>query len=189
MLTDDRARLRRDMAARRDALDAELRRSASAEIARHLMASGIWRDARSVFAYFAVGSEVQTMALMEAALREGKALYLPRCQSGGRMQAVRVCSLDALIPGRFGIPEPPEGEALEGAPGLCVTPGLAFDAGGGRIGYGGGYYDRFLSADRCTAAALAYECQVIRRVPTEAHDVPMDYIITPEGILTCDERA
>ena len=107
------------------------------------------------------------------------------------MSARRVTALSQLVPGAYGLPEPgrdcPEiaPEAID----VVLVPGTAFDAGGGRMGYGGGYYDRFLSANRCTAAALAYECQVIRRVPTEAHDVPMDYIITPAGILTCDERA
>lgn len=188
-MTGERARLRRDMAARRDALDEGYRLSASDEMTRLLLASDMWRGAGSVFAYCSVGSEASTRALLRAALDEGKALYLPRCQSGGRMRAVRVRGLSELTPGRFGIPEPMGGEELKGEADLNIVPGLAFDRRGGRLGYGGGYYDRFLSGHRCPAAALAYPCQVIGRVPLEAHDVPVDYIITPAGILTCDERA
>lgn len=184
-----RAELRRDMRARRDALDADYRREAAQAVTRNVLSCDMWRAARSVFAYCATGSELDTRALIEAALRQGKALYLPRCVRRGEMRLLRVRALSELRPGRFGIPEPAGDEELLGTPDLCLAPGLAFDRAGGRLGYGGGYYDRFLAGARPTVAALAYPCQVIARVPVLAHDAPVDYIITPAGIVPCDERA
>lgn len=184
-----RAELRREMRARRDALDAQYRAAAARDVAGHVLESGLWRSAGRVFAYCATGSELGTRALLEAALGEGKALYLPRCVRRGEMRLIRVHALGELRPGRFGIPEPVGDEELLGTPDLCLAPGLAFDRAGGRLGYGGGYYDRFLAGARPAVAALAYPCQVIERVPVLEHDAPVDYIITPAGIVSCDERA
>lgn len=189
-LKRDRDELRRAMRARRDALDEDYRRLAAREAARHLLASDMWRRASSVCAYCAVDSELDARLIIEAALHAGKALYLPRCARRGEMRMIRTRALSELRPGRFGIPEPAGGEELPGAPDLCLAPGLAFDRAGGRLGYGGGYYDRFLAGARPQfVAALAYPCQVIARVPAMAHDAPVDYIITPAGIISCDERA
>ena len=151
--------------------------------------SGIWLNAQSVFIYYSIGSEVATQRIIDAALKCGKAVYLPRCSKKGEMHAIRIASLDDLKPGMYLIPEPVGTDELQGAPDLTIAPGLAFDRRGGRMGYGGGYYDRFLANANTTAAALAYTCQVIERVPTGAHDAPVNYIITPAGIIACDERA
>lgn len=191
MLTDAdaRAKLRADMRAMRDALDAGERERASKDICRALLASDMWKRAGSVFVYFAVGSEVDTLPLIKAALSDGKALYLPRCVKRGDMRAIRTLSLDELRPGRYGIPEPAGEHELDASPDLCIAPGLAFDIAGGRLGYGGGYYDRYLAKYRPHTAALAYQCQMIASVPVQAHDMRMDNIITPAGIAACDERA
>lgn len=187
--TDARAKLRADMRALRDAMDAGERECASNDICRALLASGMWRRAGSVFVYFAVGSEVDTLPIIRAALSEGKELYLPRCVKRGDMRAILTPSLDGMRPGRYGIPEPAGEHELDSSPDLCIAPGLAFDLAGGRLGYGGGYYDRYLAKHHPHTAALAYECQMIARVPVQAHDVRMDNIITPAGIAACDERA
>lgn len=149
----------------------------------------MWRKAQSVFVYCAIGSELPTRGVILAALAQGKAVFLPKCGARGAMRALRIFSVDELKAGRFGIPEPTGDMELNGTPDLCIVPGLAFDAHGGRLGYGGGYYDRFLSRADTTAVALAYAAQVVGHVPVCAHDVPVDYIITPAGLIACDERA
>jgi len=184
----ERRGLRREMTALRDGLSDDYRRAQSNAIERIVLTSRLWQDADSVFMYCSVGSEVSTRGLMRHALAQGRALYLPRCEGRGVMHAVRVRSLDALQPGRYGIPEPTGCELMELRPDLCLAPGLAFDRCGGRIGYGGGYYDRFLGNWKPVTAALAYPCQLIGRVPVQAHDMPVDHIITSAGIMPCDER-
>ena len=173
---------------KRDSLSKAEREAESLAIERILTSSDIWLNAQSVFIYYSIDSEVATHGIIDAALKCGKAVYLPRCAEQGEMHAIRIMSLDDLRPGKYFIPEPVGTDELMGAPDLTIVPGLAFDSYGGRMGYGGGYYDRFL-ANVNTTAALAYTCQVIERVPTGAHDAPVNYIITPAGIIACDERA
>ena len=187
MLT--RVEFRRKMRFKRDSIGEAEREAASLAIERILTSSDIWLNAQSVFIYYSIGSEVATQRIIDAALKCGKAVYLPRCSKNGEMHAIRIASLDDLRPGMYSIPEPIGTDELQGAPDLTIVPGLAFDSYGGRMGYGGGYYDRFLANANTTAAALAYTCQVIERVPTGAHDAPVNYIITPAGIIACDERA
>ncbi len=187
MLT--RVDFRRKMRYKRDSLSEAEREAESLAIERILTSSDIWLNAQSVFIYYSIDSEVATHGIIDAALKSGKAVYLPRCAEQGEMHAIRIMSLDDLKPGKYFIPEPVGTDELMGAPDLTIVPGLAFDSYGGRMGYGGGYYDRFLANVNTTAAALAYTRQVIERVPTGAHDAPVNYIITPAGIIACDERA
>ena len=187
MLT--RVDFRRKMRYKRDSLSEAEREAESLAIEHILTSSDIWLNAQSVFIYYSIDSEVATHGIIDAALKCGKAVYLPRCAEQGKMHAIRIMSLDDLRPGKYFIPEPVGTDELMGAPDLTIVPGLAFDSYGGRMGYGGGYYDRFLANVNTTAAALAYTCQVIERVPTGAHDAPVNYIITPAGIIACDERA
>lgn len=187
MLT--RVDFRRKMRYKRDSLSEAEREAESLAIERILTSSDIWLNAQSVFIYYSIDSEVATHGIIDAALKCGKAVYLPRCAEQGKMHAIRIMSLDDLRPGKYFIPEPVGTDELMGAPDLTIVPGLAFDSYGGRMGYGGGYYDRFLANVNTAAAALAYTCQVIERVPTGAHDAPVNYIITPAGIIACDERA
>lgn len=177
------------MRAVRDSIGEAERGAASRTIEHILTGDDIWRRAQSVFIYYSIGSEVATHGMIESALKDGKAVYLPRCAAQGEMHAIRIYSLSDMRRGMYSIPEPIGTDELQGAPDLSIVPGLAFDRQGGRIGYGGGYYDRFLSNVNTTAAALAYADQVIERVPVEAHDTAVNYIITPAGIIACDERA
>lgn len=109
---EDKSALRRRMKAAREGWEAEYRQKADAAIARHVLASEAWRAAGTVFAYVSVGCEVDTRALIEAALKEGKRVCAPRCLGKGRMEARAVESLEALVPGAHGLLEPAEGAAI-----------------------------------------------------------------------------
>lgn len=145
-----------------------------------------YRAAGTVLAYCGFGSEPDTVPFLEAALREGRRLLLPRIERDERRLALhRVRGLGDLVSGPWGIREPapelPEVGAEEAD--FVLVPGVAFDARGGRLGYGGGFYDVLLGglSERPPLVAAAFEVQVVEKVPTEAHDVLVDLVVTETG--------
>ncbi|HEY8899777.1 MAG TPA: 5-formyltetrahydrofolate cyclo-ligase [Chthoniobacterales bacterium] len=135
-----------------------------------------------VFGFAPLKSEVNWLS----AAREG-AFALPRIEDG-RLRFHRITSLAELVPGAFGAREPIADAATLAKPGeadVVLVPGLAFDRDGGRLGRGGGFYDRFLAdpAVRARRVAVAFADQIVERVPTEAHDVHVDAIVTEDGWL------
>jgi 5-formyltetrahydrofolate cyclo-ligase len=104
------------------------------------------------------------------------------------MSAVRIGSLQELLPGFYGIPEPAKNDPYSGNMDLVVAPGCAFTEKGDRLGYGGGYYDRFLEhLDRSltTVCSLIYQRFVLPNLPVKKTDIPVDYLLTQEGIHDC----
>lgn len=136
------------------------------------------QKAVSVFVYVASGSEVDTCPLIDALLRIGKRVAVPRVLSEpGRMQAVAIASRDELVLGRYKLLEPlPDAPVLRD-PDLVLTPGLAFTPAGERLGQGGGYYDRYLALHPSSLAiGLAFSEQLADRLPAESHDAVMDRV-------------
>ena len=192
--------LRTELRTRRLALasgpEGELR---SRLMQERLLASPLWRDCRRVAAYMAVKGEAGTSLLLDEARRTGRALFLPRCRRQGEkgwpggMDFLLCEAGTPLILSRFGIPEPPpDAPALSpaelAAPDtLLIVPALAFDREGFRLGYGGGYYDRFLEQVDCAQAALCLEAFLLPSVPTEPHDRKMKCIVTQQRVLRFEE--
>lgn len=140
-------------------------------------------DSKHIFTYVSFNSEVDTHRVIQYALEDNKCVYVPKVISKEKgMKAVHIKSVNELKKGLYGILEPVSLEFAvdEQVIDLVVTPGIAFDISGGRVGYGGGFYDKFLKKLRPNAAkiALAYDFQVMDKVPTEIHDVFVDRIIT-----------
>lgn len=136
-----------------------------------------------VMIYAAMRSEVATRELMELALAEGKTLVYPRTDwETWRIVPALLKDPNVLRPGRFGVPEPTTTLAPVGPDSidLALVPGVAFDIYGHRLGYGGGFFDRFLSAlpDHAAAWGLAFDVQVMGRLPAEPHDVKVDVVVT-----------
>ena len=189
-----KARLRREGTRKRDALTLEERTLKSQVICRALMETSAWKRAEAVLTYMNFRSEVITDSLVKAALLEGKKVYAPRIlDSGisGAMEFFAVTDPDALMVSPIGIREPLPDEAKRFLPGLfpkdkvlVVVPGTVFDEKRGRIGYAGGYYDRFLSeAEGLKTTALSCDCQIIPAVPMEEHDVRPQIIMTETRII------
>lgn len=178
--------VRREMLAKRRALAPEAVASASAVVTRGVLALPQWAAARTVLLYWPVRNEVDIRALAERALAEGRTLLLPRCRPGmaGLVDLGRIENLSELVPGCFGIPEPAAAichppESFQ--PDFIGVPGVAFDRAGRRLGFGGGYYDRLLAVPSMGHAAvvgLAYDFQVVERLPVEEWDRPMDILVT-----------
>ncbi|WP_274649110.1 5-formyltetrahydrofolate cyclo-ligase [Paenibacillus humicola] len=193
--------LRAAAAARRDALPSESRAgwsaSACAAAAGWLADEGIARPGAAIMAYAAFRSELDPARLVEWAWQTGMDVILPRIDPSSRsMELYAVRSWNELSAGAYGIREPEPAKARLLAerelPAVVFVPGLAFDSAGGRLGYGGGYYDRFQSRALGIAAAaggvpplwagLAFEAQRLDSVPMEAHDARMNLVITEQGV-------
>jgi 5-formyltetrahydrofolate cyclo-ligase len=144
----------------------------------------VWRRSRGVLAFHPLDGEPDLRPVLETALRQGKVLALPRFQpAAGIYGAARVSNLDAdLVTGRFGVLEPrPEcPEATTNQLDLALIPGVGFDLTGGRLGRGGGFYDRLLRGWPGTlTCGVAFDWQLAVAIPMDPHDVAMDSLLTP----------
>ena len=185
--------LRQAVRAARGGLSAHERRARSAAICRRLQRLKAFREAGTILAYHSVGSEVETGALVRAALRAGKRVALPvSLKKSWKLVFRQVCGRDGeLVAGLAGIPEPrrscPVVRASEAD--LILVPGTAFDPQGWRIGAGAGFYDRFLArARRATRIGLAFEVQMVPSVPHDPHDERLDMIATERRLIRCPAR-
>jgi 5-formyltetrahydrofolate cyclo-ligase len=184
-----KAALRREILARRDAVPPDVRARRSAAALARVAALPAFRRARVVLAYASFGSEVDTRPFLRRVLLSGRTLVLPRIERAARRLALHeVESLDRdLQPGPWGIPEPVPGRCRPAAPGtigFVLVPGVAFDPDGGRVGHGGGYYDRLLAAWPRPApplVAAAFELQVVPAVPVLPADHRVDLVVTESG--------
>ena len=177
----DKSELRREMKALRAAAD---RPPMDAAIFENLFSLPLFAEGESYFLYNSVGSEADTSRIAAELLRRGKAVFFPRTE-GKEMFPVRWTG-GPLRPGAFGIGEP-EGPPFAGVPQICLLPMLAADASFFRLGYGGGYYDRWLARVRASGAqvraiGICYHFQLADKLPAEPHDVPLDALVTDREI-------
>jgi 5-formyltetrahydrofolate cyclo-ligase len=161
----------------------------SARVRAHLLCHPAWRESRVVLGYASFRQEVDTFPLLEEVLARGKELVLPRVVRASRsLHLLRVKDLAAdLRPGYQGILEPDPARCSSVDPGLIdlvLVPGVVFDRRGFRLGYGGGYYDRLLaSLPRAVRVGLAFSLQVVEELPVLPHDLPVDVLVTEDGVL------
>jgi 5-formyltetrahydrofolate cyclo-ligase len=171
----------------RAALDPAARESASRAIAARLAALPAWKDAGTVALYAALGAEVDTAELARLAVAGGKRVAWPRTSSSGPGLSFASCPAAELVPGPARALEPPPDAPPVSLPSidLFVVPGVAFDARGGRLGRGRGHYDAALARIRPGAlrVGLAFDEQVVERIPVEPHDVRVDAVVTPSCVL------
>lgn len=174
--------LRREFLAKRSAIPRADRDRISRELIKKFLATGIYRESKIIMAYASMPDEIQLQGLFAACFADKKFLAIPFIVGKGEMRAVEVPNFDALEIGDFNILTVRKElrKFVEPAQIDCViVPGLAFDLNGGRLGLGGGYYDRFLPlAVNAKKIALAYDFQLVEELPTAAHDVKIDAILT-----------
>ena len=183
----DRKRELRQLARSRAAsLTAADRQRLSLRVVDHLLERPEWQNARRILGYLALKDELDLSTALESALRAGKTVALPRYvrDQGNYCAALVTESFAALPLGAFGIPEPGAGAPVLPLNQLdfILVPGVAFDASGGRLGRGKGFYDRLLANVNnatCIKCGIAADEQIVTGIPAEAHDVPMNFILTP----------
>ncbi len=163
----------------------------SRKIHLHLKELDHYVDCSAPLFFASFRSEVDTHALIRRRLAHNQAVYLPVTRIHQRRLSVfPVKSMEDLVPGAYGILEPTGSSSPEISPSvldLVIVPGSVFDRRGGRYGYGGGFYDRFLAHDcpQAVRVALAFSFQVLDNIPLMPHDQLMDYIVTEKEIIRC----
>ena len=171
--------IRKEMLQRRSTI--EKREEKNFKILKNLTDCDFFKKADRVMVYISYRGEVDTMALIEDALRQGKKLCAPVCVDKENMIARKFSSIDELVCGAYGIPEP-KGEEVNDID-LVIVPGVAFSEEGFRVGYGAGYYDRFLKNTNAVTCGLFFEEQRCDFLP-DSYDKKLDYIITEEKIYS-----
>lgn len=186
----EKQRLREERLAAREALSEQERSVLDDRITQKLLATSEYVEATTVLTYVSVSSEVSTRMFIERALRDGKTVAVPRCLPGHCLEFVAVTSLDQLITAPFGLLEPPKElpalteEQMDAS--ICIVPALLVDIKGYRLGYGAGFYDRFLSTYPGKKICLAYQQNLSQTMlPHTAFDVAVDLVITESDVLTC----
>jgi 5-formyltetrahydrofolate cyclo-ligase len=176
--------LRRATIERRDLLSASERSAKSARIVERVLALPEVVAAGTVMAFWSFGSEVQTAALIERLHGAGKRVVLPRIAEG-EIAAVAYAPGDPVTTTSFGAMEPVGAEVVAAEDvDAVIVPGVAFDRRGGRVGYGGGFYDRFFSrAPEVPAVAIAFAVQLVDDVPQGRSDARVDVIITEDEVI------
>lgn len=174
----DKQALRRRIRERKRAMTEEdiLRRSEA--LGRLFRQLDLYQNARTIYGYLPYNQEVRTVPMLEQALRDGKQVAVPKVY-GDTMRFLYLTDLNAVSKGYAGIPEPIADEPVaHDETALVLMPGLAFDPQGHRMGYGGGFYDKFLAREpNHPTVALCYDFQMLPHLETESHDVPVDRVL------------
>lgn len=174
----DKKALRKEIKAKKSAMTLQQIDACSCALTEKALRSPLFQSASSIYAYLPYNQEVRTWKLLRAAKRLGKRVAVPKVY-GDVMHFLWLDDLDAVAPGSFGIPEPVADEPIADDPkALVLMPGLAFDPDGHRIGYGGGFYDKFLAEEKGhPTLALCYGFQLYKHLETDPHDIPVDEVI------------
>lgn len=172
--------LRKKYLSARDSMTADERTKKSAFITDRILSSDSYKTAELILCYVSVGSEIDTYTLIESALVDGKRVAVPFCV-GKEMRFKEIKSLNNLVEGRFNIPTADDSCPLieDFKNSLCIVPALSVDKNGNRLGYGGGFYDRFLSIYRdVKCIAVCFDENVSDKLPAEEFDIRINNLIT-----------
>lgn len=188
-----KADLRAIMKTKRNNLDENEKQMKDSKILEILICDISFALSRVIFAYVSFGNEAGTHSIINYALSQGKTVCVPKViNNTGVMCALKIDSLKSMCESNYGILEPQDDavEIPKDEIDLVLVPGLAFDLEGGRIGYGGGYYDRFLNGMRKDALklGLAYDFQITDKIKTEQFDISIDGVITESGFKKWQTR-
>lgn len=174
----DKTALRREIREKKRAMTPAEIEEKSIALGKLLAASDAYRRATAIYGYLPYNQEVRTTPMLEQAIRDGKRVAVPKCY-GDEMRFIWMDDLTKVEKGYAGIPEPiADGPIADDPTALVLMPGLAFDSTGNRMGYGGGFYDKFLAAEPGhPTLALCYDFQMLPHLQTEAHDIPVDTVL------------
>lgn len=174
----DKKELRAQIRALKRAMTEEQIVEASARLGELFAASEQYKEAKTIYGYLPYNQEVRTVPMLERALRDGKKVAVPKCY-GDEMRFIYMDDLSKVEAGYANIPEPIADEPVaDDKTALVLMPGMAFTKNGDRMGYGGGFYDKFLAAEPDhPTVALCYAFQMVESLPTEEYDIPVDCVL------------
>ena len=174
----DKKELRATIRQQKRAMTEEEIVTKSRQACRLLMDHDLYKNARTFYGYLPYNQEVRTTPLLEQAIRDGKRVAVPKCY-GDEMKFIYLDDLTKVEPGYANIPEPiADGPIADDPTALVLMPGLAFDPEGHRVGYGGGFYDKFLAQEpHHPTVALCYDFQMMPHLETEEYDIPVDLVL------------
>ena len=174
----DKKALRREIRDKKRAMTLEEIDRRSARLGELFVATEAYRQAKTVYGYLPYNQEVRTVPILERAIKDGKKVAVPKVY-GEMMRFIYLDDLSQVEKSDMGIPEPiADSPVAEDKTALVLMPGIAFDEIGHRIGYGGGYYDKFLAAEPDhPTVALCYDFQMFAHLDTEEFDVPVDLVL------------
>jgi 5-formyltetrahydrofolate cyclo-ligase len=181
----DKNELRKQMLQRRNALSEQEVLDLSAKVQLVLTRSTRFQSAHSIGAYHSIGSEVRTDSILSEASKLGIRVSLPRVE-GDKIAFYQITPDEELVKSRYGILEPPPRQKATDID-LLLIPGVAFDNEGYRIGYGKGYYDRYLQETSSFSVGLAYSFQMTARLPRQQHDKKVSAVATDKGFTVFDD--
>ncbi|WP_100331565.1 5-formyltetrahydrofolate cyclo-ligase [Bacillus xiapuensis] len=186
----DKKRVRQQMKNKLGKINKLVYEQLSFQIARRLFALEEWKKARVIGITVSRMPEVDTWQIIKRGWEEGKQITVPKCNSANRSmtfyELISFCELETVYFGLFE-PDPAKTCPVDDADiDLLIVPGLAFDKKGYRLGFGGGYYDRFLAAYTGASISLAFSQQMIQDLPVEKHDLPVQKLVTEAGLVQCE---
>ena len=186
----DKACLRKQMLQHRQHTPPQEKQYIDHQICKHILQSEQYQRSQTIFAYYSTAQEIDTHAIIIHALQDGKCVCLPKCLPGHIMQARMITSQEDLTEESFGIPEPGAHctVVLPQEIDLCIVPALACDLSGARLGYGGGFYDRFLPQTSAFCMVLCAQDRIFDTLPVQPHDIRCDCIVTEQEVMLLHER-
>ncbi len=174
----DKQALRKSIREQKRAMTEEQIVAASEKLGVLFAESALYRQAKTIYGYLPYNQEVRTIPMLQKAIQDGKKVAVPKVY-GEEMKFIYMDDLSKVEKGYAGIPEPvADGPVAEDPTALVLMPGLAFDKEGHRIGYGGGFYDKFLATEpNHPTLALCYDFQMLPHLETEEFDIPVDLVL------------
>lgn len=174
----DKKTLRAEIRAKKRAMTAQEIEEKSAALSKAFYETAEYKNAKTIYGYLPYNQEVRTTQMLAHALADGKQVAVPKVY-GDEMKFILLSDLNQVAKGYAGIPEPiADGPVAADPTALVLMPGLAFDPEGHRLGYGGGFYDKFLAAEPDhPTLALCYDFQMLPHLDTESYDIPVDRVL------------
>ncbi len=185
----EKSRIREEMLKKRFDIPADEKKAADSSMSKRLIALASFRFAEVILFYSPIKGEPDLTEAAELALKAGKKIAFPKCDPETSQMTYKIVgSLSELVPCAYGIPEPPE-DAPDYIPSpykhdICIVPAVCFDRSGYRIGYGKGYYDRYLSGFGGTSIGFTASSMLCDKLPRGKYDKAVDLIITEKGVVT-----
>ena len=178
----ERKSLRSFLLEKRDNTSFDFMKIASEKIQKRLKKINAFRDAQKIGVYYPIGSEILTQDIIQELFSNGKDVFLPKV-IGKNMEFRKITDFSSLEKGSFDIMEPKDDCEIDNDLDVVLVPTVGISPSGVRLGYGHGFYDRFLAEHKSVTISLTMEKQIIKKIPKSEHDIMIDWIITEDRIL------